>query len=161
MEHSRALAGLDLALKRPTAQTVVVDADWKQFLEVYQLRRPSSFFDEVASPSQVTHETQETALATRLKATAADQRQAILETHVREVAAEILGQPTDKIDIRRGFFLQGMDSLMAVELRRRLERTLGVSLPATLAMDCPRVTDTAAFLLREVIPRIASPSSFR
>ena len=39
-----------------------------------------------------------------------------------------------------------MDSLMAVELHRRLERGFGRQLPVTLAMDHPRLVDAAGYI---------------
>jgi hypothetical protein len=44
-----------------------------------------------------------------------------------------------------------MDSLMAVELRRRLEKDLGSSLPATLAMDRPTIGEAVDYLLGDVL----------
>ena len=64
----------------------------------------------------------------------------------------------DAAEIRdeAGFFDLGMDSLMAVELQRRLERGLGRQLPVTLAMDHPRLTDAADYLLTDVLGLSAS-----
>src|SRR5262249_55438086 len=50
-----------------------------------------------------------------------------------------------------GFFDFGMDSLMAIELRQRLEKDLGKPLPATIAIDHPRLTEAAEYLLTEVL----------
>src|SRR6185437_11245240 len=50
-----------------------------------------------------------------------------------------------------GFFDLGMDSLMAVELRRRIEQNVGKEIPATLAMDHPRLSDTVDYLLSDVL----------
>ena len=52
---------------------------------------------------------------------------------------------------RPGFFDLGMDSLMAVELRRRLEQGVGSEMPVTLAMDHPRLSDVADYLLGDVL----------
>ena len=59
----------------------------------------------------------------------------------------------DAAEIREdaGFFDLGMDSLMAVELRRRIEQGVGKDLPVTLAMDHPRLTDVADYLLGDVL----------
>ena len=43
-----------------------------------------------------------------------------------------------------------MDSLMAVELRNRLQTSLGVMLSSTMAFEHPTVGDLAAFLGREL-----------
>src|SRR5690606_41842158 len=59
----------------------------------------------------------------------------------------------DGAEIREdaGFFDLGMDSLMAVELRRRLEAGVGKDIPVTLVMDYPRIEDVADYLLGEVL----------
>jgi hypothetical protein len=44
----------------------------------------------------------------------------------------------------------GMDSLMALDLRRRLEAALGLSLPATLAFDHPNVQAMTTDLARRL-----------
>ena len=45
-----------------------------------------------------------------------------------------------------GLFDLGMDSLMAVELKRRLERGVGQPLPSTLTFNYPNVGALAGFL---------------
>src|SRR5439155_1153897 len=44
----------------------------------------------------------------------------------------------------------GMDSLMAIELRNRLQRGVGETLPATLAFDFPTMADLTDYLLDHV-----------
>src|ERR1700759_4071572 len=44
-----------------------------------------------------------------------------------------------------------MDSLMAVELRRHIEQGVGKEIPATLAMDHPRLSDAVDYLLGDVL----------
>jgi acyl carrier protein len=50
------------------------------------------------------------------------------------------------IDATRGFFDLGMDSLMALDLRHRLEARLGVGLTSGLTFDHPNPAELAAFL---------------
>ena len=45
-----------------------------------------------------------------------------------------------------GLFDLGMDSLMAVELKRRLERGVGQPLPSTLTFNYPNIDALAGFL---------------
>jgi acyl carrier protein len=51
----------------------------------------------------------------------------------------------DRLDVERGFFDLGMDSLMSVDLKGRLEIAFGMSLPSTLTMDYPSVSALAAY----------------
>ncbi|CAH0159330.1 type I polyketide synthase [Roseomonas sp. CECT 9278] len=66
--------------------------------------------------------------------------------HLREVLAI---PPDDVVDRRQGFFAMGLDSLTSVELRNRLQRSLGRALPATITFDHPNVEALSAHLLGE------------
>ena len=54
-------------------------------------------------------------------------------------------------DPEMGFVDLGLDSLMAVELRQRLEARTGVSIPSTLAFDYPSIDEAADWLLETVL----------
>jgi acyl carrier protein len=54
--------------------------------------------------------------------------------------------PGAALDERQGFFEMGMDSLMAVELKRRVEAALGLELPRTVALEFPNVAALARHL---------------
>jgi myxalamid-type polyketide synthase MxaE and MxaD len=72
---------------------------------------------------------------------------------VRGELAAVLGvKDPEKIPARQGFFAIGMDSLMTVELVKRLETKLGIRLPANLAIDYPDIETLAAFLETRLDP---------
>ncbi|WP_264001267.1 acyl carrier protein, partial [Mycolicibacterium gadium] len=79
------------------------------------------------------------------------QRKKLVLEYLRNTVAEVTRVDASEVREEAGFFDLGMDSLMAVELRRRLEQAVGKELPATLAMDFPRLTDVADYLLGEVL----------
>jgi acyl transferase domain-containing protein len=79
--------------------------------------------------------------------------------HVRAEVAEVLGLDPDRLlEPRQGFFKLGMDSLMTVELRSRLERSLGLRLPTTIAFEYPNIEALAGFLA-DRLPRAAPASA--
>ncbi len=58
-----------------------------------------------------------------------------LEERVVRHASSILKLPATRIDVRKPLGSFGLDSIMALELRKRLERDLLLALPATLILE--------------------------
>jgi hypothetical protein len=58
----------------------------------------------------------------------------------------------------QALFDMGMDSLMAVELKGRLERSLGVPLPSTLTFNYPTIEALASYLLSEALGFDSTPT---
>ncbi|WAS96620.1 SDR family NAD(P)-dependent oxidoreductase [Nannocystis poenicansa] len=77
----------------------------------------------------------------------AGERMAALEDHVVEQLGRVLRLPPEKIERGLPFTRIGLDSLMSLETRNRLERSLGLKLPPTLCFTYPDTTSLAAFLL--------------
>ncbi|MBB2988763.1 acyl transferase domain-containing protein/NADPH:quinone reductase-like Zn-dependent oxidoreductase/acyl carrier protein [Mycolicibacterium iranicum] len=158
-----ALAGLaDVVAVSGTsgaAQGVVARIDWSRFLPLYQQAGKRGFLADMdrqtpasaaaAAPAVTT--SGKTELVERLTNAPVQQRRKLLIDHLREAVAEVTR--VDAVEIREdaGFFDIGMDSLMAVELRRRIEQGVGKEIPATLAMDHPRLSDVADYLLGDVL----------
>jgi len=82
------------------------------------------------------------ALLQRLADTNPNERISILRDYLRGLVKGIIGMPpTQALDNEEGFTTIGMDSLMAIELKNKLQADIGpeVSLPATLAFDYPNI----------------------
>ncbi|GAB4196039.1 MAG: hypothetical protein Fur006_43060 [Coleofasciculaceae cyanobacterium] len=65
----------------------------------------------------------------RILAATLKERESLLESGLRELFARVLGFPATKIDPQQPLYSLGLDSLMAVELRNRIEASLGVVVP--------------------------------
>jgi acyl carrier protein len=57
------------------------------------------------------------------------------------------------VDETRGFFSLGMDSIMTVDLRARLQAALGCELATTVALEYPTVRALSLHLLDEIVLR--------
>jgi acyl transferase domain-containing protein len=74
------------------------------------------------------------------------ERRKLLEVIVREAVGRVLNLPPARLDPRKAMGSMGLNSLMAMELRNRLEAALGRSLSATLAWNHPTIDALVAFL---------------
>ncbi|MDT5159902.1 MAG: hypothetical protein QOC90_212, partial [Mycobacterium sp.] len=141
------------------AQGVVARIDWARFLPLYQQAGRRSFLAELERevPIQTTGvapaptASGKTQLVEQLTHAPVQRRKKLVVDYLREAVAEVTRVDAAEIREDAGFFDLGMDSLMAVELRRRMEQAVGKELPATLAMDYPRLSDVADYLLGDVL----------
>ncbi|MFF0885053.1 SDR family NAD(P)-dependent oxidoreductase [Streptomyces sp. NPDC003456] len=151
LTSGQALRLLDAALSRPEAHLVPVK------LSLGALQRGLDDGDETPALlrgllrgrlRRAQGATAPVTLRDRLRsASAKERRRTVLET-VRREAAVVLGLPgPEAVDAHQVFKEAGLDSLMAVELRRRLSAETALTLPATLAFDHPTPDSIAAFLL--------------
>lgn len=120
------------------AVIAVSPIDWQRFAE-RQFRVPSLLRDLVSRPR-----TAALPARRRLEAVPAALRRALLLAHVRAELAACIGD--DLIGDDDGFFAAGLDSLGSIELRNRLQVSLEIPLPQTLAFDHPTVTGLVEFL---------------
>ena len=135
-------------------RAVVAQVDWRKFKPVYEARRRRPFLDVIAGPA-VTAVAQPTAMLRDELSGAEPERQAdVILSHVRGAAAGVLGLAAKQLDPQRGFFELGMDSLLSVELRRRLESSTGLVLPGTLTFKYPTVAAIAAYLTAELVAAV-------
>jgi acyl transferase domain-containing protein/acyl carrier protein len=154
-----ALAGMAELMVASAAQGVVAQIDWARFLPLYQQAGERSFLAEVQrevpeSASALTSSgpaSGTTRLVEQLTVAPVQQRRKLVVEHLRDIVAAVTSSDRAEIREEAGFFDLGMDSLMAVELRRRIAHAVGKELPATLAMDHPRLTDVADYLLGDVL----------
>ena len=160
------MAELMASSAKGASHGVVARIDWASFLPLYQMGGKRSFFTQLQRevPTETAGAAQAslsgtTQLVDRLTAAPVQQRKKLVVDYLRDAVAEVTRIDPAEIREEAGLFDLGMDSLMAVELRRRLERAVGTELPSTLAMDYPRITDVANFLVNDVLSLNAPASA--
>ncbi|MCH9643009.1 MAG: SDR family NAD(P)-dependent oxidoreductase [Actinomycetia bacterium] len=149
------------------AQGVVARVDWARFLPLYQQAGKRAFLAELEAelPAQsmasapATTPSGKTELVERLTNAPVQQRKKLLTDYLRNAVAEVTRVDAAEIREDAGFFDLGMDSLMAVELRQRIEQGVAKEIPATLAMDHPRLSDVADYLLGDVLGLSEAPAT--
>jgi acyl carrier protein len=128
------LAGL---LRSDLAQIGVFPVEWSKFLDQFPRGIPP-IFEGLGNAAKST--------SVALGGTREEQKRR-LRAHLHDELARVLGfDPTKQISSRQGFFDLGMDSLMAIELKSRLEASLSITLPATVAFDCPTLDALESYI---------------
>jgi acyl transferase domain-containing protein/acyl carrier protein len=154
-EMNQAIKTFGYLLGTDTVQTTVAKIDWRPFKEIYSVRKRRLLFEriEVQSDQEARqYSAPQRRILQDLQQAPASERHEILASHIQVSLAQVLGLgPSELPDLRQGFFDLGMDSLTAIELKSRLELSLGTSLPSTLAFDHTTITTLAEYLLNEVL----------
>jgi acyl carrier protein len=91
----------------------------------------------------------------------AEERQQIVQAYLRDQVAKVLGTSPAKLDLDRPFNEIGLDSLMAVELKNRLESELAMTLPVSEMTRGPTIEKLTAIVLAELGDGTAAPSTVR
>jgi acyl transferase domain-containing protein/acyl carrier protein len=146
----------------PEPCMTVVDVDWSVLVPALAGVRRRPLFDElvvVDSQEIGDHDGDEPHLIAQLHLLTDGERFDHGLSIVVEQTTAVLGfGKGSSIDPETGFADLGLDSLMAVELRQRLQRVTGLSLPATLTFDYPSPARAAQLLLNLCAEALAEPS---
>jgi myxalamid-type polyketide synthase MxaE and MxaD len=158
MPTSAALDALGNLIASEESQATVAWIDWTVLKAVYAARRPRPLLDLVSNREPARMKVSPAAESrTSLKDLTGlpefDRMERIVET-IRADAAAVLGLRVDEVDIQKGLFEMGMDSLMSVELKTRLEQHFERTLPATLTFNYPSVRALAGFLGGQPAPSV-------
>jgi acyl transferase domain-containing protein/NAD(P)-dependent dehydrogenase (short-subunit alcohol dehydrogenase family)/SAM-dependent methyltransferase/acyl carrier protein len=150
-----ALQALGSILSGERAQMMVAQIDWQVLKPLHEARRVrpllARFGTDAPQAQGGEDEPHQATLISRLAGADASQRAEIVTEWVQDEACAVLGlEDPRSAPLEQGLFEMGMDSLMSVELRKRLERGIGRSLPATLTFNYPNIAALAAYLQREL-----------
>jgi acyl transferase domain-containing protein/pimeloyl-ACP methyl ester carboxylesterase len=153
MATAPALAALERLLGNHAVQRTVTRMDWGRFASVYAARGRRNLLAALVVKDERTASPPSAAAAPRSwEGRSVAEARVVLLALVGESVAGVLGYAdVSALDTNRGFAEQGLDSLMAVQIRTRLQAKLGVPLSSTLAFDHPTVERLVAHLLADVL----------
>lgn len=142
-------------LTRPEPVVSVLPIDWSVYRQARRGRDVPLFraIPEASPSSDAT--TPDAELQQMLTATPLD-RKTMLDAVVRRVVGAVLRRAPSALDARQPFGSMGVDSLLALEIRNRLEGALQRPLTATLAWNFPTVQSLVAHLDGLLVP-LAAP----
>ena len=146
------LRALDRLVRQDGTHAVVMAMDWSVFEEAAE-SRPPLLEDLLTLAQESADEAQDSSgdVLTRLRNSPSAERENVMVSFLQQEVQSVLrlsSEPAPAV----GFFDLGMDSLMVVELRNRLNRALAgrYTAPNTLVFDYPDIASLATHLLDEV-----------
>jgi acyl transferase domain-containing protein/acyl-CoA synthetase (AMP-forming)/AMP-acid ligase II/acyl carrier protein len=153
LNPEQVLSALPQILSEPAAQIIVADADWTLLSVLFSGYAGADLFEHlITTADKPGAAVPVDRFLEQLLGAPKDRQQALLSERLQAELGLALGLKKSKaLDPERGFFEMGMDSLMAVQFRLRLESLFGLQLPTTLAFDYPNIQHLSAFLAAELL----------
>lgn len=150
--HTRlGLSLLGVELQKGSTQTTLASVAWGRWLKFHQKLDSPRFRD--VSDAAVVGEPRETGkldrqFVQRLMDAEEEHREEVVEGAILKRVAAVFGAPPERIDVGRQFTSLGLDSLMALELRSRLEE-LGVAIPVSTLLEGGTVQSLIAPVMKK------------
>jgi acyl carrier protein len=148
------IGALERILAHDRDRTAYTPVDLSRWLESYPDTARTAFFaDLAASAAGADTAGNRSALLESLRETdCPQQRQRILQPQVVEHIAAVLRLRTDRFDANTSLVTLGLDSLMAIALRNRLQRELALDIPTTVMWTHPTASALTRYLLARLGP---------
>ncbi|WP_419799275.1 MAG: SDR family NAD(P)-dependent oxidoreductase [Terasakiella sp.] len=154
IDPTAALNAMGTLLDKDICEITLADIDWARWAGKIP-PRTALLYEHVLPIKSATegHEdkTQSSLLKTLMEATT-DNRQTVLQDQLTKQVGTILGLAKSKWpSLQQGFTDLGMDSMLSVEFRNRLQKTYDCTLPATLVFLYPTIEKLADYLLNDLL----------
>jgi hypothetical protein len=149
-----------MAADRPAV--AVAPIDWSQFRRNSGVLAGKSLLADLVVPGSARDTAaRESDILARLREVRSEAREELLTLYLQEQVADVLGSQTLPLpDCHVGLLQMGMDSIMAIEMRNRLEARLGMTVPVQSFLQDSSIAELVPQLLvrlTEADPELASP----
>lgn len=135
------MAAFDRVLREDLAQISVVPFNVRQWCQFYPKAADTPLLALLlkAQDDGDDAKRQTGTMRARIEAAQPEEQHELLATHVREQLAQVLRLSPDRINAQTQLSSLGLDSLLALELRNRLEASFDLTLSASMVWNYPTV----------------------
>lgn len=160
---ARVMASLSQILGSNASHRILAEVNWAAFKPIYEGGQ-NSLLLEYLNEQLKANQPEASAFLSQLQATPVPEHFDLLVEHILGIAARAMKLRGNQLpDPAKGFFDLGMDSLMVLELKTRLQKSLNMQLEATVAFEHATANALATYLLgtlklqeRDVVEEIAT-----
>lgn len=144
MTNQQGLQALEMILQQDTPQVAVMPVDWEIWQKQYPAFTKAPFLSKILQPVDEAVSTARPQIDRSAWLAAPEtERMSMLQTYLIQQAATILGFTAGNLDPTQSISTLGLDSLMAVELKNRIEVDLAVVIPMVELLVGPSVNQLA------------------
>jgi acyl carrier protein len=137
---ARGLSALGELLRAGDVQAALMPIDWVEFARAYPHFVTDPFFEQLAGAAPSQQAPQAASLdAAKVFEAAPQARTGLVAQYLQHEAARVLGVPSDRLERDVPLGSLGFDSLMAVQLKNRIETDLKVAMPMMEFLQGPSV----------------------
>jgi acyl carrier protein len=137
-------------------QAAVARIDWTTFKALYEARGPKPFLELVSSLGDSAARAPEAGiLKDELDLVDPTARLGVVESALGQWVARVMGLPLEAVSGGIPLSRLGLDSLMALELRNRVQAEAGVTLPLITFVEGPSVAKLASIVLARLEEALA------
>ncbi len=164
------LAALELLIPQNLARVGVLKLDWQLLQEFYPQITDLPFVKHLINGQADTNtiransnraDTTASVILKDLKTAHTAQRSLLLQAYLREQVAGVLRMSGETLDNNEPLTALGLDSLMAIELKNRLELELAVRIPIVTFLQGPTITQFSAQILDQLNAKMSAKSEER
>jgi acyl carrier protein len=147
------LDALERLVQGNKTQVAVMPIDWKEWQTSYQVFRDIPMLSQLMRESVEAHSIQPEGQGLSreiLLSAEPETRQNLLVSYLRDQVGRVLGLKEDHLSLQQPLTDLGLDSLMAVELKNRIENNLGVAVPMVEFLRGPSLNELSTRILEQL-----------
>lgn len=138
LDPDQAFQTLEQLLGWTGGQVCIAGIDWKKAIGVNGRLASEPLFSKITGKIRLG--SAEPGFPQRLSQLPETERKQEIESTLKKILADILRTGRDKIQLQKSFSQMGLDSLMAIEVRNRIQKELGLGVSVIRLMQSPNMT---------------------
>jgi acyl transferase domain-containing protein/acyl carrier protein len=150
MDNRQALDMLERVWRCETPQVAVMPMNWREWASRHPGAAASPLLASLTGPVRGRPHSGAWPSASELRAADRTDRASLIAGALGAHVSHVLGCTPDRIDADQPLTTMGIDSLMAVEIRNRIETEWGLTLPMVQMLEGPTLSGLSAHLADQI-----------